>query len=368
MFYNSEKEKMLMKKSLFLLPIIALLTLGGTACKNKNKKALPRITYGTRVDAGATSLTYAEFKLKSEKKEAMLIATYKADGHCGCWDNFKKVIDEYVINYHTKIYFIDRNQFSEDSDNYGLTILPDSTTDPTFALMSGGKKTNEYVYSNDNRKMFETVDGLRSVVTRIARDPVYMYVNQEFLDESIFTHPLEKVVVQYIWNSCSDCNYCFPNVMVPYAEEHDFDTELWLIDLDIIGLLRDDNNQQDKTRTEYVTFMKDHLLSAEGSEAYGYNGGYVPTTQVWQNGLLVDANTYFNDSLELVDGKLYVSDTFFTEERKGHLTYTDTVLKGIEVPSADATEYGGKYYWNKDAANVYHQPLLEAFFDMYVKK
>ena len=133
MFYNSEKEKMLMKKSLFLLPIIALLTLGGTACKNKNKKALPRITYGTRVDAGATSLTYAEFKLKSEKKEAMLIATYKADGHCGCWDTFKKVIDEYVINYHTKIYFIDRNQFSEDSDNYGLTILPDSTTDPTFA-------------------------------------------------------------------------------------------------------------------------------------------------------------------------------------------------------------------------------------------
>ena len=357
-----------MKKIAFLLPLIALNAIGLSGCKSSPKS---RITYGTYVDTTATELTYSAFVNHVTSDETMLIAVYDdySSVPCGCWLAFKAVLNEYVDTYDTKVYYIARSQFSDDSERYGLTILEDGTQ-PTFALIKNQKRVKEYIYGNSNKPMFESLDGLRSVVTRIARDPEFYYVDQAYLDNALFTTK-ENVIILYVWNSCDDCKDCLPNVMFPYAENNDCSKKVWVIDLDVPGLLQDENGNKDKTREEYVTFLKDHHVSDKLDTVFGYDRGFVPSIQVWENGELKDMNVYFNDAYEQVDGVWKITRSYYTEERVQHLKYTNTVLQDMVIPNSEISEveYQGIIYriWSKESARSYHKPILEAFLDMYVK-
>lgn len=358
------------KRLLFLLPLLAISTLSATGCNKKKQSTLSRITYGTYASTSAELLDYSSLAKKMAEKEVLLIAIYDDSGlPCGCWKTFQKVLDEYVKQYHTKVYYMKRSSFSEGADTFGLTILKEGTN-PTFAVMQDGKKTAEYIYSNDLKPMFETVDGLRSTITRIVRDPQFMWVDDEYLDDALFTHPKERVVIFYAWSFCPDCNDCLPNVMFPYSEENDFKTEVWLIDLAISGILLDGEGKFIGTNNPtYVEYLKEHHMSAAGDEVFGYDRGFVPTTQLWENGELKDATVYFNDTIENVDGALKVTKTYYTSERVPYLNYTNTVLEGLEVTENDVeANTDGTYSWKQDSARVYHQPILESFLDTYIKK
>ena len=370
MYYiNHNMKKRSMKKLIYIIPFAAIAIGGLTGCF-KTKSDKPYITYGTLVDTEATELKYADLQLKVSDNENMLIAVWQDTEKCGCWDNFHTVLNKYVREYHTKVYYIRRTQFNSDADSFGLSLLND-TTKPTFAFIKNGKKDKEYIYNNDNKPLFETLDGLRSTITKFANDPQYYYVDQAYLDNALFVEKQDKVVVQYVWHSCPDCNYSFPNVMVPYSNKHAFSTKIWLIDLEIKGILLNDEGIQDKTNANYVEFMKTHHLSKDGDETFGYDRGFVPSTQVWEKGSLIDMNVYFNDTVEEVDGKYVITQSYYSEERVSHLNYTNTVLKGqtINEEEMDTIEYGDLQFkvWNKDYAAKRHNPIIEAFLDKYVK-
>ena len=360
-----------MKKLLFLLPLLALSSLGISGCKSDRKA---RITYGTLVDEGVTELLYSALKNKVANNENMLVAVWQDSGlPCGCWTTFKSVLEEYVKTYKTKIYTIARSQFSDGDDTFGLTILND-TTAPTFALIKNGKKTNEFIYSNDNKPMFTKLDSLRTAITKIARDPQYMLVDQTYLDNALFTEKKDKVIIHYIWSFCPDCLYCFPNVMVPYSENNQFDTKVWIIDLGVKGILLDENNNFIGTGIEtYVSFLKEHKMSAAGDERFGYDRGFVPTTQIWEKGRLVDATTFFNDTIELKDDKYIVTKSFYSEERIKNINYVANSLEGKEIPEADVVKTLNKntgdydYSWDQDKAAIYHKPFLESFLEKDAK-
>ncbi len=334
-------------------------------CERSQK---PRVTFGTLVDKAATELRYTTLQDKIADKENLLISVYEDNLPCGCWSTFHTILDKYVETYHTRVYYIARSQFSEDDDSFGLSILTDGTK-PTFAFVKDGKKANEYIYGTDTKAMFETLDGLRSAVTRIARDPQYMYVNQAYLDNALFVEKKDRVAVQYVWSFCPDCNDCFPYVMLPYSQKYNFRTEIWIIDLAIEGLLLNDG-KVDKTNPGYVTFLKDHHMSAEGDDYFGYDRGFVPTTQIWESGTLIDMNVYFNDEVSFKDGKYYVSRSYYSEENISKFKYTDTVLQGMEIKieDLDINEQSGSASWKQDSARKYHKPILESFLNMYIKK
>lgn len=360
----------IMKKILFLLPILAITTLGVAGCKTENKKV--QLTYGTLVDQEATEIKYGSLSTKVARKENMIVATYLhvSGPQCGCWTEFKYVLDQYVKEYNTKIYYIDRFQFSEDDDRFGLKI-DQSATDPTFALFSNGKKVNEYVYSNDTKPMFNSLSGFRKAVERIADDPQFMYVDEAYLDKALFEDKVDKAVVEYVWETCPDCNDCLPYVLTPYSKNNTLSTKLWIMDLDIVGLLRTDETTKDKTNPNYVAFMDKHHLSVSSDEKFGYNGGYVPTFQVWEKGELKDASVYFNDTIAEQDGKYVLTDSFYSQERITNLHYQASVLKGMEIPAeqVNVVEYQGTTYvsWDSDSARAAHQPMLESFLNTYVK-
>ena len=237
--------------------------------------------------------------------------------------------------------------------------------------MKEGKKYKEFIYGPDNMPLFTDVEGMRKVVTKIADDPEFYYVNQNYLDNALFIEKNDKVVVNYIWHSCPDCNHSFPNVLRPYAEKHNLKTKIWLIDLEIPGLLLNAAGEKDKTNQNYVNFLKEHHMSKEGDEVFGYDRGFVPTMQIWEKGELKDMNVYFNDTVSYEDGKYVVSQSFFSKERVQHLNYTNTVLEGKELSEDDVMVYEVEsekyYYWKQESAAKEHKPLLEAFLDKYVK-
>ena len=355
-----------MKKTLYILGLLGSSLAVLTGCKADNKA---HVTYGTLVGTTATELKYGDFAGRIARKENMLISVYDDSGvPCGCWTTFHAVLDQYVEKYDTVVYYIGRSQFSEDSEKYGLTILGVGT-DPTFAFIKDGKKANEFIYGKDTKPMFSEVDTLRTAVKKIARDPQFLYVDQEYLDDQLFTKKSGKVVVHYIWSFCPDCNDCFPRVMVPYSEKNEFKTKVWVIDLAIPGILLDENgNWQGKNLPSYIEFRDKHKMSKAGDETFGYEQGFVPTTQYWVDGVLKDMNVYFNDSIAYQNETFVVSQSYYSSTRVKSLNYTNTVLEGLEIPVEEVegnAEEG--YSWNKDAAAKYHQPILEAFLDKYVK-
>ena len=361
-----------MKKLLFLLPLLTISTIGISGC-NQDKRV--RLTYGSLVEESATELeSYGSLALKIANGENLLIAVYQDGQACGCWTNFKVVLNDYVKEYKTRIYYIARSAFAPEDDTFGLTLLND-VSNPTFALIKDGKKVNEYIYGDKTKPMFTQLSGLRKAVSKIAKDPQYYYVDQEYLDKALFEDK-KDVVVHYIWHFCPDCNDCFPKILRPYSEKYEFSQKVWIINLAIPGLLIDPvSGQPDKTYQGYVDFLREHRMSYyEGNEAFGYDRGFVPTTQVWKNGELKDATVYFNDAVSKNEnGEFYVSRSFYTEDRIKNLGYTDAVLEGrILTPDevdikVDENTHEESYSWKMDSARLYHQPILESFFTKYVK-
>ena len=221
--------------------------------------------------------------------------------------------------------------------------------------------------------MFQTLSGLRKVVKKIAKDPQYFYVDQEYLDNALFTIK-EDVVVHYIWYFCPDCNDCFPEVLLPYSKANNLSKKIWIMDLAIEGLLFD-HGAFNKNSPGYIEFLHDHKMSSyEGNEEFGYDRGFVPTTQYWHNGELVDMNVYFNDEVTKNDeGQFVLSRSYYSEERVQHLGYTNEVLQGKTLPEEQVnvsvnSETGVESYsWKMDYARLYHKPILEAFLNKYVK-
>ena len=347
--------------------MLTLASVGLSGC-NLDKRA--RLTFGTLVDTAAEELEYGELATKVNRGENMLVAVYQDGLPCGCWTTFHEVLDQYVDTYDTKVYYIASSQFSSDAEKFGLTILS-GTSDPTFAFIKDGKKVNEYIYGKDTKPMFQTLSGLRKVVNRIAKDPQYFYVDQEYLDNALFVTK-EEVLVHYIWYFCPDCNDCFPEVLLPYSKNNDFSKKVLIMDLAIEGLLIE-NGSINKLSEGYVQFLREHKMSYyEGNETFGYDRGFVPTTQIWRNGELVDMNVYFNDAISKNDnGEFYVSRSYYTEERVQNLGYTNEVLQGKILSEEQVNVYGSgeseSYSWKADYARLYHKPILEAFLNKYVK-
>lgn len=359
-----------MKKTLFLLPILAIASLSATGCKTKLKA---RITYGTLVDTDVTEIKYGALAKKvSDASENFLISVYddsEKGQSCGCWkSSFKPVLQEYVKRYHTRIYIIARSQFGSDDDTFGLTILDSSSTDPTFALFKKGQKANQYIY-NAKEPMFSNIDSFREAVMNIASDPQFYYVDREYLHKALFDEPQDKVVVQYVWSFCPDCNDCFPYVLIPYAEKYELSTKVYLIDLAIPGILLNEEGEFEGTGLQsYVDFLQEYHLSALGDEVFGYDRGFVPSMQVWEKGELKDMNVYFNDAISKNDqGQYYVSRSYYSEDRIAFLAHANQIVEGriLDAEEVDDSESGMS--WKKDYARKVHQPILEAFLDKYAK-
>lgn len=371
-----------MKKKLVLLPVIVASLAALTACPAKPTKE--SITFGTYISQTATELRLDQLLNKlegSEQGENFMLAIYpdNSDGSpkCSCWTNFSKILDQYVVKFNTVIYKMCRNQVSsskkEKMEDYGFTIS--NLNQPYFYLIKNGKVIKEYVYNTKN-ELFSKYSALKSVVDTYFTEPNLYWVDEDILYSDVFGEKVDTVV-HYMWSFCPDCQYCSPNCLWPLAHNNSFSKQkMYVIDIGELtgynpkGLTIEEQFKNfDTSNTDYVNFLEEFELSEAGNDVLGYGRGFVPTTQYWSNGELKDASVYFNDTVEKVNDKYVVTDSYYSQERSSKLSYLDgvetKVLKGLELTEDDVTVSETSVSWNKDSASKYHNKLLEAFIKKY---
>lgn len=346
-----------MKKTFLLLPIALMSITALASCKSSTSKE--HITYGTYVDTEIKKLSYADLEDKIDNKsENFLLAMYYGeDSHCSCWATFRTVLTEYVQTYNTVVYKIDRFSFNdynkENASKWGLVLMDEDR--PEFYYFQRGKLKKRFKYNVD-ALMFKNLDALNSEINKIASKPNIYYVDAAYLSNKLFTEK-EEVVVHYIRKTCPDCQYCAPRVVEPYYNTTDVKVKAYMFDLDPI---RSTNME------EYVATKDQFGLSTINNPTYGFGGGVVPTVQYIKDGKVKDMTVYLNDTVELVNDKYVVTDSYYTEERIQNLHYLDNVevkvIKGMEIPSENY--HSG---WDKSAASYYHDPILKAFLHTYAK-
>ncbi len=372
-----------MNKKAFLLPLLLVGSLTSlSACSESDEQV--KLSYGSLIDSETTQISYSTLtKMVSNEESFILILRpgLETDITCSCWKIFSSHCNSYVQDHTRILYEINVYNVQDQNETYGLEAP--SSQDPGFAIFENGQLVKQYFYTAKSTPTYWTnVDALATFLDEITEEPQLIYIDESALETKVLNG--DEFIVTYVWNSCSDCGYALPNVLDPYVRGHDLDDDIYLIDLEVEGLLLVDG-VKDNTNENYLAFLKKYGISEDGSAKYGYSPsgdssrGYVPTTQYYRNGVLRDADVYFNDTVSVNDnGEYYVSHSFFSEDRISYLGYVDnvetSVLEGMilseeQVGSYEYTDSEGTLqtyvYWENSAAASYHTPLLEAFLDTY---
>ncbi|MCD8204086.1 MAG: hypothetical protein LUB56_03070 [Coprobacillus sp.] len=351
-------------KGLILACFVAIPLLGG--CSKEEGEI--KLTYGSEIDTEATEIRVSQLEQMVGNKESFILVLYQGSGAetCTCWKDFSKVIDEYVQD-ETRIIYKMNGLSLPDNNEYKLSIQTDR---PTLSIFRDGVKAYEEIYDpKNNQGYFKHTSDLKDYLNERTSEPDLIYIDEEGLDSLI--HSRKVFSVMYEWSTCPDCQYCLPEVVIPYFKNNIVTSKLYIIDLAVEGILLNDGVAS-KSNESYIEFMNKYGLNEGSNSVYGYTEiGVVPTFQTWEKGEVIDAAVYFNDEISYEESKgYYVSNSFYSSERIENLKYLDgnvTPILGMSVSEdmLDISEDGVSII--KDEFAKLHTPLLEAYFDYYFK-
>lgn len=365
---------MSMKKIVLFLASCSLLSAGLVSCDEGVKQF--EVTYRNAVN----KLHELDYKRLSAKildetiNESFVLFTYDSNSpSCSCWLTIKGYLEyTYIPETHNLFYYIGSKEFSGMSKEESFNIRAD-LSQPTICFFDKGKLVKQLDYDH-HKSLFEDTTGQYSEFKRVMneytrqQDKLYLFDKYQSVVSDM---PAKSKAVFYAFKtSCSDCKAASSNVLFPYlTNKVTIDTKIYLLDIDKYA-------DTSKYSTSEYQAVKDALKLSDKTPDFGFENGYVPTFQYWENGSLKDASVFFNDTIskDTESNKFYVTSSFYSESRKTKLSYLDNVqtkvIQGLEVPSSDINEveYGGTtyYFWKADKAEIYHKPLLNAFLAKYV--
>ena len=351
-----------MKIKFAILPLILVSISGLTGCNPSQPNTKIKVSFGSLVDTEYTNISYGDLYQKVNYEESMVVTTYPGkDTTCSCWRTFEYVLNDYVKAKEAIIYAVDALEIQGKYNDFGLVV---SDKDPSIAFFKDGKLVEQIVYSVKNERSFfkNSVDFINFMNEKIIQ-PDLLYVDQTYLTNAYNNH--ETFVIAHTYSSCSDCSYVVPNVLMPYTTSNTLTTKVWIIDL----------NDIHADALAWQSYKDQWNLSNVNNETYGYNSGYVPTFQYYNQGILSSSSVFFNDTIayDEATSTYKVVDSFYTEERKNNLSYIqgveNNVIKGITLPIDQLDLYPEYNYiaWKHEYARMYHEPLLKAFLDTYSK-
>lgn len=352
-----------MKKCLIFLSL--LLTL--FACENNDGSDKVKLDYGSLIDDGITYISKDELDIKMLDEDSFILAIYPgADSLCGCWTVFRENLNRYVQEEERIVYGVDAFSLMGE-ESYGITLADDR---PNLALIEKGKLKHQWLYDTKNTQQFYTsYIYLSEHFEKYTIAPNTIYIDQDTLD-SFITNSY-TFAIAYTWHSCSDCKYCFPNVVLPFFEKEDEAKKLYIIDLEVDGLLLVDGVKDNKNKN-YVAFLNEYGLTSESNETFGYETGFVPTFQYYRDGELFDACVYFNDKVEQIDGVYKITRSYYTSERITQLPFLanssieNKVLLDQTISEDELNITPESVSFKKEAASIYHDPLLNLFLSTYL--
>lgn len=342
-----------------LIPASILLLSG---CQKTNAKI--QITYGKYASNELTEIDYFGVQERMEgkfKNENFLLYIHPENSSCRCTLNFETIMKNFISEKNYLIYSVSRNEFLDMPKNFNLPLQPMMTggsieDSPRFVIVSKGKIKAKYI--NPDVAFFSNYDSFKKEIDSKCSTPSLYYVDGNYLDNRLNIEK-KKTIVSFVRSSCGDCSYLLPNFLWGYFEQRDGCSEVLIYDLDPLYIQDKDLYQNEKNK---------YGLSYSGDIHFGYEGGVVPTTQVYENGNLKDASVYFNDQFSLVDSKWTLTTTYYTKARCEYCSYYNNsyAIEGLIEEEENLTIIDNVGYWNKDKASVYHNKFLKSFLDLYL--
>ena len=335
-------KKLRLFSLIILIPILA-------SCGGNNSKSI--LTYGTYIDKTAIEINGSKLFSKLNK-ENFVLAIHPDEGSCGCWSTFSSVIDTVVELKNLTIYKTSFREINDELYKIGFQRFDDQ---PSFYIVANNKIVKSYYYSDNSvHNLFINENLLYEEVGNRINYPKMFIIDETMLNEK--TH-LQEATIYYYKDNCDDCSYYTPNELVPYLLNNNIKDNIYAINIE--------NYNSDPEI--YQTFKDNHYLSNKNNQDYGYNNGYVPTLQYYQNGNLKDMMVYFNETIS--DG--VIVDSYYSEARQSKLNYLDglttKVLTGATVKSEDLNEAKNGFISKEKGASYYHDFSL-AFLNKYLKK
>jgi len=341
-----------MKKLTLLIPLLIFPTL--TGCGNIIKTQL---TYGTLISTTATQLTPSEFDTRYDAGENFLLAIYPKDSSCLCWGHFEYVINQAVEKDNLLIYKYYAQEVSSSVAMKENGNFRSDLSHPTFYVVRNKNIAKYYPYNSDN-PFYTEYTSFKKEMEKVCKFPKIYYVNEDILDQKLLD---TKCMAFYIRESCSDCKYLIPNALIPYIDSHNFNDKIYMIDFD---------PYRSSDPTLYQEKKDKYKLSTKYNEHLGYDTGYIPTLQFYENGILKDMMVYFNDKELIYDETkdvYHVSDSYYNEERNIYHHYLDNItdkdLTKVDIKAEDTIQNRS---WKSSSAAVYHNQILNAFLDKYL--
>ena len=338
-------------KSKFLLPFLTLIFGSTIGCSNSVNPI--KLSYGSYIDEEAKSISYEQLKMRVESGENMLVASYyKNIDACECQKDFYNLIKDYMSENHYLFYSFDCGEMEDSKDDYGFVNLEVSA--PSLYIINKGKVFKKYSYTQKAyEKVFKDYSFLTKEINKYCRKPSLFYVNEDVINSNLKTK--DKIGIAYVRSSCPDCTYFLPNFLIPFTEAVDLNVETWIYDIDYCY----------SDKEAYQKLKDSHQLSEEANGVLGYGNGVVPTIQYYENGILISACVYFNDTIafDSEQNSYVISDTYYTESRVVNLPYLDysDILLHKKI---NEDEISSSRWINECAAKV-HNPIIEKFYRYY---
>lgn len=283
--------------------------------------------------------SYEEFESACENEYSFILVTYN-DLTCSCFVNFKNISKEYFQVNSIDVYFLN-NASLVNKNTYGYTA-PSSLAFPTFSIVENGKVKIQNNYKTDD-KLFIDKATFSSYMNEKIMLPKIQKINNEQLQK--IKTLTDKYIIYYGNRNCGDCSLFYKNVLREFVKK-----EYDKIGFNLVYIDRQDLNFT--TKEERTTFKNVNGLSSVYNTDFGYDVGFVPTLQIYENKKITQMIVYRNDYL---DEQGVVSKSFYNQSRVEKLDF---------IKPADKAKYvleGTKQ--NSEVLQSKHNELANMFLE-----
>lgn len=336
-----------------LLPFLCLNATLLSACGSDNRIQL---SFGN-INASAINEKKLEFTLKDldlkiEHQESFLMVI--GDTTCACWSDFRPIINSYIVEKHVDCMFFRYDEFVNHTAKYGIDVVKGTTK---FVIFEEGKVKVE-IKSSSNEKTLRDKDTFYKFMDGTIKLPKAYFISE--LDYNTVTE--NGAIIYFERSGCGDCNDLNPMVIAKYVKNHPNMNNIYVLDCQS---WKDNLNDAD-----YQAAKDYYGLSIAENPNFGYDSGVFPFLSFVKKGNYVSGAVGFNDTVEKVNGKYKVTNSYYTADRLpklDYLTNVDTkVIKGLELPASDVSDNGKWISWDNKKAVNYYEPIINGFLDTYL--
>ena len=342
----------------FLLPFVVASSAFFSGCdKNKNKEDnRVLLSFGDMHATATREIDVAKLAELTKAKENFLFVV--STNTCGCWSDFEPVLNQYLLSNKGVCYRIDFNNFKDAAVTYGLVNVSSSTT--TFAIFENGKVKTSLCTADDKNIMYDATKFNKYMDETVIKPGCYFITKD---DVATIKGSGQSAVVYFERSACGDCSTLNPGLLRTYVKEHSNANKIYVLDCQEYWRKSDAADY-----STYIEVKKELGMAEETNPTYGFESGVFPFFSYIENGEYASGSVIYNDTVEKIDGKYVVTNSYYTTERAGALQYTNKVLKGLELTANDVYDTSSYVMWKSESADAHYKEILDSFLNYALPK